>query len=68
MISNEAKERVLKELLKKKRIRKIYDDYIIKTIPFEEWVRSALDYVLSPPNPIDADEILKRIMDDGQEG
>lgn len=42
----EEKEKLIAELLKSDKIKKIYEDYIIKEIPFETWVRNTTDRLL----------------------
>jgi len=40
------KQEVLGELLKSKDIKKLYDNYIIKDIPFETWVTSTFENII----------------------
>ena len=42
-MTKQEKETLIQELLKSKTIARIYDNYIIKEIPFEKWVRKAAD-------------------------
>ncbi len=44
------------ELIKSPKIRKIYDDYIVKEIPYETWVMNMADRLLE-----DRYEIQERI-------
>lgn len=37
---------LIEEMLKSKKIRKIYDVYIIKEIPFEIWVKNTAECLL----------------------
>jgi len=68
-MTDEEKELVIEKLLESTEIRKIYDTYIIKSIPFETWVRDTTDRLLAPaPNVvIDADEVLAKVMGDNND-
>lgn len=44
-MKKEDKERIIQELLKSTEIIDMYDTYIIKSIPFEIWVRQMADYL-----------------------
>lgn len=57
-------ERLIKELLKSDQIRKIYDDYIIKEITFENWVRETTKRLLVAPREIDIKEVLSKVLED----
>lgn len=46
-MNNEQKEKVIAAMLKDEEIKKIYDAYIIKSIPLETWVRNTVDYLLT---------------------
>jgi len=45
-MTNDEKEQLIVGMLESDEIRQIYETYIIKEIPFEDWVRSATLRVL----------------------
>jgi len=51
----EDKEVVVKALMKSNNIRRMYNDYIIKEVPFERWVRGMVDRLLIFPRDTDPD-------------
>jgi len=56
-MTDDERELIIQRLLKSKKIKKIYDDYIIKSIPFEKWVTDTVEHLMHPVE-IDADVIL----------
>ncbi len=59
------KELIIEDLIKSKEIRDLYDDYIIKTIPFETWVRNTADRLIGgsegePITILPGDERIKK--------
>jgi len=59
-MTDDERELIIKHLLKSEKVKKIYDDYIIKSIPFEKWVSDTVERLLHPVE-IDADVILDDI-------
>ena len=51
----EDREKVIKALIKSNNIRRMYNDFIIKEVPFETWVRGMVDRLLSFPREVDPD-------------
>ena len=45
-MTNEEKEKLMTALLKSKEIKGIYEDYIVKEIPYETWVRNMASRLL----------------------
>jgi len=45
-MNDEEREKLIAALLKSKKIKDIYEDYIIKEIPFETWVRNTASRLL----------------------
>ena len=60
-MTDDEKELIIKHLLKSEKIKKIYDDYIIKSIPFEKWVSDTVEHLMHPVE-IDADVVLNKIL------
>ena len=44
-MNENQKEILISELMKSKKIKKLYDDFIVKEVPFETWVRNTLKMV-----------------------
>lgn len=49
------REQVVKALMKSNNIRRMYNDYIIKEVSFERWVRGMVDRLLIFPRDTDPD-------------
>jgi len=47
-MTKEDRKKLLAAMIKSEVIKEIYDDYIIKEIPFETWVENTMDRVLEP--------------------
>ena len=62
-MNDKEKELLITGMLKSKKIKETYDDYIIKEISFENWVRHTV-YDLMDPVQVDADAVLTRILGD----
>ena len=45
-----SKEIIIEHLLKDKKIIDLYENYIMKSIPFEEWVRNMTEDLLNGGN------------------
>ena len=45
-MTNEEREKLMSALLKSEEIKDIYEDYIVKEIPFEAWVRDTAGRLL----------------------
>ena len=55
------KEYMLQELKKSKKIRKLYDDYIIKEVAYEDWVERMMNSMLKDCSPEQWEELLKPV-------
>jgi len=62
-MTKEQRDYLITELIKLPKIRKIYDDYIIKEIPYEKWVADTAHYLLEGPRPVNIRQILNKIME-----
>jgi len=45
-MTEEEKDLINSKLMESKKIRKLYDDYVVKTIPFDKWVKDTTNYLL----------------------
>jgi len=60
-MADNKKELIIAEMLESDEIKQIYEDYIMKEIPFEDWVRSTVHDLMNPVQ-VDVDVILAKIM------
>lgn len=60
-MTKKDKEKLITGMIQSNTIRKLYDDYIIKEIPYETWVRNSVDRLLKHNNiPIVSEDSLAR--------
>jgi len=45
-ITKAEKEQIIQELLESDKIKQLYDDYIIQSLSYEEWVRNTFKYLI----------------------
>lgn len=57
----EDKEKIIEHLLASKEIQTMYDNYIIKEIEFEYWVRATVDRLINYKNPIDITKVMRAV-------
>jgi hypothetical protein len=53
------KEYMLKELIKSPKIYAIYDEYIIKEVPYKDWVERMMNSMLKDCTPEQWEDLLK---------